>query len=138
MRRADACDAEAWVRRVNRWIVHRGLDDRAEEWLQELAREDDGRLRRSCELARRMTRRVADDEDPKPWFYAGLFGLATRGEAGRFLARHHLTAAVLPVTDGDPDLEAWERGLAPETRDLVAAVREGLRRELAALSEKAR
>jgi hypothetical protein len=33
-------------------------------------------------------------EDPKPWFYSGLFSLTTPEEAGTFLADHWLTRIV--------------------------------------------
>src|ERR1041384_2872948 len=40
--------------------------------------------------------REAAPEDPKPWFYAGLFSLATVEEARRFLANHSFTLSAIP------------------------------------------
>src|SRR4051794_20202758 len=66
----------AWAYRVNgRWIVHHGLDQRAKAYMDHLAGVDPRRLERSCQLAHQLARQAAP-EDPKPWFYAGLFSLA--------------------------------------------------------------
>lgn len=37
-------------------------------------------------------------EDPKPWFYSGLFSLATNDEARKFLAEHSLTRYVTALS----------------------------------------
>ena len=77
-----------WVKRVNRaWIVRGHLNVQAESWLEHLAALDDGRLRQSCENARAMCDLRDSLDDPKPWFYAGLFSLATPAEA-RQVPRH--------------------------------------------------
>ena len=39
-------------------------------------------------------------EDPKPWFYSGLFSLTTPEEAGRFLEDHWLTR-IVTATPGE-------------------------------------
>ncbi|RYD36484.1 MAG: hypothetical protein EOP87_05400, partial [Verrucomicrobiaceae bacterium] len=86
-----------WATRINqRWIVHRGLGKRAEDWMNHLQETDPPRLRISCEAARLMIRRWSEEGDPKPWFYAGLFSTATAEEAEKFLAGLR-TEGCLPV-----------------------------------------
>lgn len=86
----------AWANRLNaRWIVHHGLDKRAKAYMDHLARVDPARLERSCRLAYRLARQAAP-EDPKPWFYAGLFSLATVEEAKEFLTNHWFTVSAIP------------------------------------------
>jgi hypothetical protein len=90
-------EAVAWVRGVNaRWLVHHGLREDAAAYLDHLAAVDPGRLRRSCSMARSMVQRSGSANDPKPWFYAGLFGLATAEEGRRYLAGHEFTRAAIP------------------------------------------
>lgn len=116
-----------WARRVNRsWIVRDKLDDHAEAWLDHLAALDDGRLQRSCETARAMCGIRERLEDPKPWFYAGLFSLATAEEARRFLANHRTTKATVPAMQDDEDVKLWFDRVGPETRDLLGRLRLGL------------
>src|SRR5690606_12497863 len=112
-----------WAKRVNRWIVHEGLAERAEEWLSYLEKLGDGRLAKSCAMCRTMSRIRRRNEDPKPWFYAGLFSLATAEEVHRFLSNHRLTAAVIPATGGDGELAKWVDRLGPDTRALVSRLR---------------
>jgi len=120
-------DPVEWVRRVNRrWIVRQGLADAAEEWLDHLQGKSDPRLRQVCGNARRLVQEGDRLEDPKPWFYAGLFSLATASEARRFLGEHHFTAAALPLLANDPVLEEWVRQLAPPSRDLLCRLRLGV------------
>ena len=93
----DGDEAVAWVRAVNgRWLVHHGLREDAAAYLDHLAAVDPGRLKRSCRIARSMVRRCGSASDPKPWFYAGLFSLATAEEGRRFVAGHEFTRAVVP------------------------------------------
>jgi len=88
-------DYMAWARRVNsRWIVHRDLNRNAGLYLDLLAQTDQPRLGSSCRNAHLMTDWCDPMEDPKPWFYSGLFSLATPAEAGTFLADHWLTRMV--------------------------------------------
>ena len=118
-----------WARRVNRsWLVRGGLDGHAEEWLRELAEMKDGRLPLSCVAARAMCGLRAPLEDPKPWFYAGLFHLATADEAAHLLASHYVTLAAVPAMHGDPAVRRWLEQVKPETRELVARLRAGLTR----------
>lgn len=116
-----------WARRVNRaWIVRGGLDTNADKWLEHLAACGDGRFERSCGVAKAMCAIRGRSDDPKPWFYAGLFSLATADEARRFLAGHRITRAAVPAMDGDPTLDAWLDGVGGETRRLVERLREGV------------
>jgi hypothetical protein len=95
--RRDGDDAVAWVRTVNaRWLVHHGLREDAAAYLDHLAAVDPSRLQRSCRIARGMVRRRGSVSDPKPWFYAGVFSLATAEEGRRFLAGHEFTRAAVP------------------------------------------
>ena len=88
-------DHVAWAKRVNnRWIVHGDLNRNAELYLDHLARTDQSRLVSSCRNAHLMTGWCDSMEDPKPWFYSGLFSLTTSEEAGKFLADHWLTGMV--------------------------------------------
>src|SRR5690349_13116146 len=75
----------AWARKVNSsWIVHSDLDRHAEEYLAHLESSDPLRLELSCENARALVKLRDPFEDPKAWFYAGLFSLATPEELDRF------------------------------------------------------
>jgi hypothetical protein len=88
-------DHVAWAKRVNsRWIVHHDLNRNAESYLDHLARTDQARLVSSCRNAHLMTGWCDAMEDPKPWFYSGLFSLTTPEEAENFLADHWLTRMV--------------------------------------------
>jgi hypothetical protein len=88
-------DYVAWAKRVNsRWIVHHDLNRNAGLYLDHLARTDQPRLVSSCRNARLMTGWCDPMQDPKPWFYSGLFSLTTPEEAGIFLADHWLTRMV--------------------------------------------
>jgi hypothetical protein len=116
-----------WARRVNRtWIVRHQLADHAEAWLDHLALLDDGRLARSCDAARAMCGLRQPLDDPKPWFYAGLFSLATVEEAQTFLANHPITRACLPAMADDEQLGLWISRIGPETRQLLERLRAGL------------
>lgn len=127
MKPGPSQDPVEWVRRVNRrWIVRQGLADAAEAWLDHLQEKPDPRLRQVCENARSLVLAGNRLEDPKPWFYAGLFSLATATEARHFLGEHHFTAAALPVLASDPVLEEWIRQLAPPGRDLLRRLRLGI------------
>lgn len=117
-----------WATRINqRWIVHRGLGKRAEDWINHLAETDPLRLRTSCDAARQMIRCWNEGGDPKPWFYAGLFSTATGAEAEQFLAGHRLTTATVPAMAQDPGVRDWEASLCPETCELLQRLRSGLR-----------
>ena len=117
----------AWARRVNRlWIVHARLGDNAEAWINHLAEHDPERLETCCAVARSMCDLRASAEDPKPWFYTGLFSLATREEAARFLSNHRITKAAIPAMADDPEVKLWLERVGPETLDLMDRLRTGL------------
>ena len=123
----ELADPVEWVRRVNRtWIVHQGLAERAEEWLAYLESLPDGRFEESCAAAHAMSQRRDHAEDPKPWFYAGLFSTATAAEAKRFLASHRLTPATVPAMWKDEAVVKWIFEIGPETRRLLARLRADL------------
>ncbi len=86
----------AWARRVNdRWIVHEDLASHAAAYLDHLERSDPSRLQQSCERARRLLGSAEPMEDPKPWFYSGLFSLARPKERQTFLSAHPFLQTVL-------------------------------------------
>jgi len=132
MKHRDISDPIAWARRVNPvWKVRHGLDQVAEEWLDHLAQHDPARLVVCCTIAAVLTRGPGYGSDPKPWFYGGLFSLATREEAQRFLANHRLTSAIIPALASEPKSEQWVAGLGVATRELIHRLRSAIDREVA-------
>lgn len=120
-----------WARRVNRsWLVRSNLNEHTEAWLDYLAGLDDGRLLKSCAFARAMCEIRQNDDDPKPWFYSGIFQLATAAEAKRFLDTHRVTKATVPAMAADPEVHLWLDRVGPETRELLDRLRRGLARLL--------
>ena len=118
-----------WACRVNRsWLVRGGLDQHAAQWLRLLKVTHDDRLPLCCLAARAMCGLRAPLEDPKPWFYAGLFHLATADEARALLTSHPVTMASVPALQDDPSVQKWMQQVKPETRELVARLRAGLAR----------
>lgn len=90
-------DYIAWVKRTNaRWLTHYNLSLNAEAYLNHLAQIDASRLRASCHNAYLMIWQRDQREDPKPWFYSGLFSLAREAEARKFLIRHWSARDVIP------------------------------------------
>ena len=90
------------VKRINRrWIVHGGLRASTTKYLALLEASDPERLQRSCELAMALVHSAAD-RDPKPWFYAGVFAMATQDEAARFLSKHPLTRTTWELVNDAP------------------------------------
>jgi hypothetical protein len=129
MTAADAKDPIDYAKRVNRsWIVRHGLAERAEEWLIYLEQADAARLRQACVVAREMCRARERSEDPKPWFYAGLFATATEDEVQRFLANHRLTPAAVVSMWQSLAVQKWMAEVCPETLDLLHRLRSNLRR----------
>jgi hypothetical protein len=93
-------DEVAWVRRVNdHWIVRQNLRESAAAYLDHLAGTDPERLQLSCAGAKHLTETFGKKEDPKPWFYAGLFRMATEEEAKSFLAKHKFTYSAISGLD---------------------------------------
>ena len=86
----------------------------------------DGRLERSCEMARTMCDLRDSLHDPKPWFYAGLFHLASAGEARRFLDTHRITKATVPAMVDDESVHLWIDRISPETCELLGRLRQSL------------
>jgi hypothetical protein len=116
-----------WVKRVNRsWLVRGGLNAHAAAWLEHLEALDDGRLLPSCKAARAMCQSRGPFEDPKPWFYSGLFSLATAAEVRRFLATHRITKAALPAMVEDEEVVLWLDRVGGETRELIHRLRRNL------------
>lgn len=117
-----------WVKRVNRsWIVHSDLNQHADAWLAKLAALDDGRLLKSCQAARAMCALRRPEEDPKPWFYAGLFHFASAPEARQYLETHRLTKATVPSMADDESVRLWLDRANPETGELLDRLRAALR-----------
>lgn len=124
---SDSTDDIAWARRVNaRWIVRQGLRESAAEYLEHLAANDAERLLRSCRRARRLTDRYGCDEDPKPWFYAGLFSLALRDEVDQFLTEHPFTLAALPVYEAAVGGRISQESVSSATWEKILRIREGV------------
>jgi len=118
-----------WAGRVNQsWFVRGGLDEHAAEWMRYLMLEDDGRLLPSCEAARKMCEMRGLLEDPKPWFYAGLFSQATTAEARRFIATHPVTQAAVPSMQSDEGVVLWLDHASPEIHELVRRLLEAIHR----------
>lgn len=118
----------AWARQVNaRWIVHHGLKDAAQRYMDHLEGLDPARLRRCCERAHRLMTERAATEDPKPWFYAGLFSLATRDEAERFLSDHWFTASCIPSIADSLGAAITPAGVGPDARAKYARIQEAVR-----------
>jgi len=116
-----------WAKRINRsWIVHNNLNDQAEAWIDHLAETHDPRLEISCEAARTMCDSREPLDDPKPWFYAGLFHLATPQEAFRFLDVHRVTKATVTSMADDESVRLWVNRISPETKALLERLRAAL------------
>jgi hypothetical protein len=127
MRRRAQMTPVEWAKRINRsWIVRHHLNHQAEAWFDYLAESPDGRLERSCEMARAMCDLRDPLHDPKPWFYAGLFHLATASEARRFLDTHRITKATVPAMVDDESVQLWIDRISPETRELLDRLQQAL------------
>lgn len=123
----DTTDDLAWVKRVNsRWIVRQGLRESSAAYLDHLAATDPEKMMRSCRRARHLTHQSGSGEDPKPWFYAGLFSLATDEEASRFLAEHPFTLAALPRYEGKMPGYLCPDRVAQTTWEKVLRIRQGV------------
>lgn len=110
----------------SRWIVHHGLNQSAETYMAHLDATDPTRLITACERAARLVHACEPVEDPKPWFYAGLFSVATVEEAEQYLADHWFTAQCVPSLAGHPKLRVPLEKIAPKTGAKVARVRKAL------------
>jgi hypothetical protein len=108
------------------WTVREGLRASAAAYLDRLASIDPERLQRSCCRARRLTDRYGTSEDPKPWFYAGLFSLASGDEVRHFLTEHHFTLATLPGHEDELPAFLGPDGVATSTWEKILHIREGV------------
>lgn len=118
-------DHVAWAQRVNsRWIVHRDLNRNAGLYLDHLARTDPLRLVASCRNAHLMTGWCDPSEDPKPWFYSGLFSLTTPAEAATFLADHWLTRMV--TASSEEPAETASESVAETTMEKIQRIQMAL------------
>jgi hypothetical protein len=118
-----------WAERVNsRWIAHHGLSENAEAYLSHLRQCDPDRLSKSCQRAHRLVRECKPGEDPKPWFYAALFSLATEGEVRQFLADHWFTRVAGPATTAQAGIQSEPAQVGGETREKLDRIRQALRR----------
>jgi len=116
-------DLVAWARRVNsRWFVRDNFGDDAAAYLDHLARTDPDRLVRSCRNAQEMMKRRIHGVDPKPWFYAGLFSLATIAEARSSLARRWFTLKSLPALAAEFDHSDPPTKITEDTRTKLALI----------------
>lgn len=113
-----------WARRVNRsWIVRSNLNDHADAWIEYLQDLNDGRLEKCCRIARAMCEQRNFYDDPKPWFYAGLFSLATQEEAKRYLDTHRITKASVLSMREDEGVNLWIDRVGPDTVELLDRLR---------------
>lgn len=113
------------VRRINRrWIVHGGLRESAETYIAALERSDPARLRHSCALAMELVHTRAAQSDPKPWFYAGLFALATPDEVRRCLNDHPLTRMVWEALHDVPNHDDAPESLEKLSHHIATAIRQ--------------
>jgi hypothetical protein len=129
----DPDDLVAWARRVNgRWFVRDNFGNDTAAYLDHLERNDPDRLLRSCRNAHEMMKRRVRGVDPKPWFYAGLFSLATVDEARSSLHRRWFTRKSLPVLEAEFDPHDPAESLDADTRTKLALIRKAVAEVLAA------
>ncbi len=125
-RESKTADPVVWARRLNgTWLVHGGLDDDAEAYMDHLSARDPARLRESCLRARKLVEGLGPAEDPKPWFYGGLFSLATAAEARRFAARHPFVASVIPSLERRPPPSRL-RAAGERTRKKIGRIKKAI------------
>ena len=129
LKRTDMIDYISWVRRGNsRWIVHHGLGKNADAYLNHLAEKDEQRLARSCRNAYLMVQQSDPMEDPKPWFYTGLFSLVKPDEAKVYLADHWLLSMSVGVlTNPEPDTGLLD-SVGDNTIEKIRRIREAVDR----------
>jgi len=120
-------DEISWVKGFNgRWIVREELRKNAANYLDHLERTDPDRLRQSCRRVKLLTDRFGHKEDPKPWFYAALFSLATESEARQYLVGHDFTLAAIPrLAEVAPDLLSSGR-IAVKTSEKILRIRKAI------------
>jgi hypothetical protein len=122
-------DYVAWVRRANsRWIVHHGLSSHANAYLDHLERNDAERLIESCRHSHLLAQERPPGDDPKPWFYAGLFSLATPAEIREFLAGHWLLRMTVTTLPQGLAQNAAGHAVSGETLRKIQRIREAVAR----------
>jgi len=125
----DGAEDIAWVRRVNaRWIVHGGLDESAGTYMDRLQDADPRRLALSCRIARALAGQAGPGEDPKPWFYAGLFSMANPAEVAEFLLGHRLFTTILVGDPSGADSAHRCPDFTPATRETIRRIRSAMAR----------
>jgi hypothetical protein len=126
--RSEVLDDIGWARRVNaRWVVRHGLKECADAYLNQLESTEPERHAGSCKRARLLVRKCLPGEDPKPWFYAGLFSLATLPEAKQFLSDHWFTAACIPSVAATVAKGSAPEQIRTDTRTKIERIREALK-----------
>jgi len=110
----------------SRWIVHHGLKESAHSYLNHLQSTDPERLVNSSERARAMVRACHPGDDPKPWFYAGLFSQVSTEEAARFLDGHWFTASCIPSLPTEFGERMRPREVGSDTDAIMRRIREVL------------
>lgn len=94
-------DYPSWAQRANaRWLVHGGLGTCAAAFMARMELQDRNRLIHACRNAYLMVWQRDCREDPKLYFYGGLFSLATREEIEEFLSGESLGQLMLELRSG--------------------------------------
>lgn len=120
-------DYVSWVKRGNsRWIVHRGLGKNAEAYMNHLEQCDPQRLERSCRNAYLLVQESDPMEDPKPWFYTGLFSLVKTEEAQEYLADHWLLTMSVGVMNCNTPTQAMFDAVSDNTLEKIRRIREAV------------
>jgi hypothetical protein len=122
-------DHVAWVRRVNgRWIVRQGLNHSLSAYMDHLGEIDLLRLALSGRLTHRLVHSIEPAEDPKPWFYGGMFSLATKAEAQTFLAEHPLICSIVPSIQSEEHSPEFRKIISEDTSGKIVRLRETIGR----------
>lgn len=79
--------------------------------MRHLSALDPARLELACRNAHVLMEQRERWEDPKPWFYAGVFSRATEEEVTRFLGRHPFTRAAVSRDEDVLSTETSTRGM---------------------------
>jgi hypothetical protein len=120
-------DYVAWARRRNnRWIVHHGLSKKTDSYLDHLAKTDPQRLSLSCRNAHLLVQKAKPDEDPKPWFYSGVFSLATAAETQRYLAGHWFLSMTVAPDSAATEPQFSSENVSSTTIDKIKSIREAI------------
>lgn len=122
-------DYVAWARRTNaRWIVHHRLGEHAEAYLDHLAQQDPDRMERSCRKAYLLVHECPAGQDPKPWFYSGLFSLAAPAEVRHYLSNHWLVRMAVSGPAGGLAQNAAGQAVSEVTLETIRRIHEAVSR----------